>query len=40
MAQQLAGTLITLLSGWFEHHYPHGPEVMEEQRHELVKNLH
>jgi AcrR family transcriptional regulator len=39
MAQQLAGTFITLMTWWLDHHCPHSPAEMEQQWGELVKNL-
>jgi hypothetical protein len=39
MAQQLAGTFITLMTWWLEHHCPHSAAVMEEQWNRLVGNL-
>jgi AcrR family transcriptional regulator len=39
MAQQLAGTFITLMTWWLDHHYPHSAAAMEEQWNQLVKNL-
>ena len=39
MAQQLAGTFITLLTWWQNHHYPHSAADMETQWDQLVRNL-
>ena len=39
LAQQLAGTLITLMTWWLDHHHPHSAEVMEQQWNRLVQNL-
>ena len=39
MAQQLAGTLITLLTWWNDHHHPHSSAEMEQQWNSLVKGL-
>jgi AcrR family transcriptional regulator len=39
MAQQLAGTFITLMTWWLDHHCPHSAAAMEEQWTRLVKNL-
>jgi AcrR family transcriptional regulator len=39
LAQQLAGTIITLLTWWLDHHHPHSAATMEEQWHLLVKHL-
>jgi len=39
LAQQLAGTFITLMTWWMDHHYPHSSAEMEEQWNQLVKNL-
>ncbi|MEO8064262.1 MAG: TetR/AcrR family transcriptional regulator [Pseudomonadota bacterium] len=39
LAQQLAGTLITLLTWWLDHHCPHSPTEMEQQWGRLVAAL-
>jgi AcrR family transcriptional regulator len=39
MAQQLAGTFITLMTWWLDHHHPHSSTEMEAQWTQLVKNL-
>jgi AcrR family transcriptional regulator len=39
MAQQLAGTFMTLLVWWLDHHYPHEASEMEDQWGRLVKGL-
>jgi len=39
LAQQLAGTLITLMTWWLDQHHPHSAAAMEEQWNQLVKNL-
>jgi AcrR family transcriptional regulator len=39
MAQQLAGTFITLVTWWLDHHYPHSAPDMEAQWNQLVKSL-
>jgi AcrR family transcriptional regulator len=39
MGQQLAGTFITLMTWWLDHHCPHSAAAMEEQWNQLVKNL-
>jgi hypothetical protein len=39
LAQQLAGTLMTLLVWWIDHHYPRAAEEMEKQFHRLIAGL-
>jgi len=39
MAQQLAGTIMTLLVWWLDRHYPHDAQEMEQQWARLVKGL-
>lgn len=39
LAQQLAGTFITLLTWWLDHHHPYSSTAMEEQWNQLVQNL-
>jgi AcrR family transcriptional regulator len=39
LAHQLAGTLITLMTWWLDHHHPHSSAEMEEQWNQLVRNL-
>jgi AcrR family transcriptional regulator len=39
LAQQLAGTVITLMTWWLEHHHPHSSAEMEQQWNHLVRNL-
>ena len=39
LAQQLAGTFITLLTWWSDHHHPHSSAEMEQQWNNLVGNL-
>jgi hypothetical protein len=39
LAQQLAGTLMTLLTWWMDHHHPLPPHDMEQQWNRLVSAL-
>lgn len=39
LAQQLAGTLMTLMVWWMDHHYPLAEEEMEKQFHRLIVGL-
>jgi len=39
LAQQLAGTLITLIVWWTDHHYPVSESAMDEQFHRLIAGL-
>ena len=39
LAQQLAGSVITLMTWWLDHHCPHTPQEMEEQWGRLVAGL-
>lgn len=39
LAQQLAGTLITLMVWWMDHHYPAAEQAMDEQFHRLIAGL-
>ena len=39
LAQQLAGTLITLIVWWMDHHYPVAEHKMDEQFHRLIAGL-
>jgi hypothetical protein len=38
-AQQLAGTLMTLMVWWMDHHYPLGADEMEKQFQRLIAGL-
>ena len=40
LAQQLAGTFMTLQVWWMDHHYPHSCAEMEEQWGRLIAGLH
>lgn len=39
LAQQLAGTLVTLIAWWTDHHYPVPEQEMDEQFHRLIIGL-
>ncbi len=39
LAQQLAGTLMTLLTWWMDHHYPLAEDIMEKQFQRLIVGL-
>jgi AcrR family transcriptional regulator len=39
LAQQLAGTIVTLMMWWLDHHCPHSPAEMEQQYLRLVTGL-
>ena len=39
LAQQLAGTVITLMSWWMDHHQPHSAQEMEQHWERLVTGL-
>jgi AcrR family transcriptional regulator len=39
LAQQLAGTLITLMVWWMDHHFPIAESAMDEQFHRMIAGL-
>jgi AcrR family transcriptional regulator len=39
LAQQFAGTLMTLMAWWIDHHYPLAEDAMERQFHRLIAGL-
>lgn len=39
LAQQLSGTLITLMTWWMDHHYPIAENEMDAQFHRLIEGL-
>ena len=39
LAQQLAGTLMTLIVWWMDHHYPVAEQEMDQQFHQLIAGL-